>query len=517
MNLAQYLEDSARDHPNKIAVRYEGQQVTFQELDGNCNRMARGLRDLGLGPGDRCVVMMPNSIHCITVYYALAKVGAVLVLVNFLYRMHELEHILTDSKPKAFIGSEPYLGEIRKIMNKVEGPPIRLAIGISEDSEFMDLEKSYSEKKEFSMYQADDNDTLNIIYTSGTTGVPKGVMLTHRNLARNARILAEMRGTIDPKTVVIGALPLYHVYGITSVMNVSMYLGLTIKLLALFEPEKVIEAIEEEEQTIFFGVPTMLNRLIHVASENPPKRASLRFCISGGASLPVEFLKRFETLFKTEIHEGYGLSEAPVCIENPYGKVTKPGSIGLPIPEFSARIVDDNGDDVPRGEVGELLVKGPAVMKGYLNRPEETADTIKDGWLYTGDIARMDEDCYIYIVDRKKELVIRGGYNVYPREIEEVLYQIPDILEAAVFGVPHEDLGEEVAAVLVLKEGAQIDNEAIQGYVKERVAPYKYPRIIKIVKEPLPKTGSGKILKKEVKKQYSSCDYSATPRHQFQL
>jgi len=276
-------------------------------------------------------------------------------------------------------------------------------------------------------------------------------------------------------------------------MNVSMYLGLTVELFPLFEPEKVIEVIEEEEQTIFFGVPTMLNRLIRLASESPPKRASLRFCISGGASLPVEFLHRFETLFKTKIHEGYGLSEAPVCVENPYGKVTKPGSIGLPIPEFSARIVDNDGNDVPQGEVGELLIKGPGVMKGYLNRPEETRETIKDGWLCTGDIARMDEDHYIYIVDRKKELVIRGGYNVYPREIEEVLYQIPDIVEAAVFGIPHEDLGEEVAAVLVVKEAAQIDTGAIQDYVKERVAPYKYPRIIKIVKEPLPKTGSGNV------------------------
>ncbi|UCF82944.1 MAG: AMP-binding protein, partial [Desulfobacteraceae bacterium] len=384
------------------------------------------------------------------------------------------------------------------------GTSLRFALGVEQGQDFMDLEKVYSVKKEFLTYPADDNDTLNIIYTSGTTGVPKGVMLTHGNLALNAQILAEMRGELDPKTVVIGVLPLYHVYGITSVMNVSMYLGFTIELFSHFEPEKVIEVIEQEEQTIFFGVPTMLNRLIQVTSETPPKRHSLRFCISGGASLPVEFLKRFEILFKTEIHEGYGLTEAPVCVENPYVKVTKPGSIGLPIPEFTARIVDNNGDDVQQGEVGELLINGPAVMKGYLNRPDETRATIKNGWLYTGDMARMDEDHYIYIVDRKKELVIRGGYNVYPREIEEVLYQIPDILEAAVFGIPHEDLGEEVAAVVFLKDGAQMATDTIKNYVKERVAPYKYPRVIKIVKEPFPKTGSGKILKKEVKKQYSS-------------
>lgn len=499
MNLAHYLENSARLFPDKVALRFEGQQVTFQELDIACNHLAHGLSKLGLAPGDRGVVMMPNSIHQVTVYYALAKIGAIVVPVNFLYRKYELEHIIGDSKPKAFVGAEPYLEEIRRILSKGDASPLRIASGVKGDHTFMDLENVYSGKSDFSAYPADDDDTVNLLYTSGTTGVPKGVMLTHRNLARNAKILAEMRGQLDPNTVVIGALPLYHVYGITSVMNVSMYLGLAIELFSQFEPEKVIEVIEREEQTIFFGVPTMLNRLVQLASENPPKRASLRFCISGGASLPVEFLHRFETLFKTEIHEGYGLTEAPVCVENPYGRATKPGSIGLPIPEFSARIVEGSGHDVRQGEVGELLIKGPAVTKGYWDRPEETRETIKDGWLYTGDMARMDEDHYIYIVDRKKELIIRGGYNVYPREIEEVLYQIPDILEAAVFGVPHEDLGEEVAAVVFLKEGSTMDTKAIQGYVKERVAPYKYPRIIKVTKEPLPKTGSGKILKKEVK------------------
>lgn len=504
MNLAQYLEDSARNHPDKSAIRYEGQEVTFQELNRICNRLANGLTDLGLSPEDRCVVMLPNSLESITVYYALAKIGAIVISVNFLYRMYELEHIVNDSKPKAFIGSEPYLEEISKVFRKGAGPSIRLALGVSEESEFMGLEKVYSDQDEFSTYRADDDDALNILYTSGTTGVPKGVMLTHKNLARTAKILAEMRGKSDPRTVVIGVLPLYHIYGITSVMNVSMYLGLTLELFSHFEPEKVIQVAEGEEVTVLFAVPTMYNRLIQYAYENPPKRSSLKFCISGGASLPVEFLHRFENIFKTKIYEGYGLTEAPVCVENPYGKLTKPGSIGLPIPEFSARIVDEKGSGVGQGEMGELTIKGPGVMKGYLNLPKETEETIKDGWLYTGDIARMDEDGYIYIVDRKKDLVIRGGYNVYPREIEEVLYQIPDILEAAVFGVPHGDLGEEVAAVVVLKEGAQIDTKGIQEYVKERVAPYKYPRMITIANELLPKSGSGKILKREIRKQYAS-------------
>ena len=500
MNLAEYLENSAYKHPDKPAVRHEGQRVTFEELNRRCNHLANGLGDLGLGPGDLCLVMMPNSIDYISLYYAIAKLGATIISVNFLYKSHELEHIFTDSEPKAFIGAEPDLAEIRKVFEKAGEPPIKLALGAKEGDVFQNLKKAYSDKESFSIYPTEDQDTLNILYTSGTTGVPKGVMLTHRNLARNAKILAEMRGFIEPGTIVIGVLPLYHIYGITSVMNVSMYLGLTIELFSKFEPDDVIEVIEKEAHTIFFGVPTMLNRLIQVASETPPKRSSLKFCISGGASLPVEFIKRFESIFQTKIHEGYGLTEAPVCVENPYGRETKPGSIGRPIPEFSARIVDEQGADVPLGEVGELLIKGPAVMKGYLNRPEETKQTITKGWLHTGDIVRMDEDQYVYVVDRKKELIIRGGYNVYPREIEEVLYQIPEILEAAVYGIPHKDLGEEVAAVVVLKEGAQITPHTIKAFVKERVAPYKYPRVIEISQELLPKSGSGKILKKEVKK-----------------
>lgn len=502
MNLASYLENCAQNHPVKIAVRFQGTQVTFGWLDDQCSRLANGLKAMDLSAGDRCVVLMPNSIEMIIVYYALAKLGAVLIPVNFLYRFHELEHIVADSKPKAFIGAEPYLKEISRVFRETnEGPSIRLALNGGKGSGFEDLKDAFSIDTKFFTHPTEGNDTFNIMYTSGTTGVPKGVMLTHRNLGENARILAGMRGIIEPDTVIIGVLPLYHIYGITSVMNVSMYLGLTMHLFPHFDPGDVIRVIENEKRTILFAVPTMYNRLIRKAEENPPKRVSLKFCVSGGSSMPIELLKRFETIFKTKIHEGYGLTEGTVCIENPYGHPAVPGSIGRPIPEFSARIVDEKGKDVVQGETGELIIKGPGVMKGYLNRPLDTKETIRDGWLHTGDIARMDAMGYIYIVDRKKDLVIRGGYNVYPREIEELLYQIPDILEAAVFGMPHEELGEELAAVVVLKEGAQVEPDAIRQYVKDRVAPYKYPRMVIIERDPLPKSGSGKILKKDVKEK----------------
>jgi long-chain acyl-CoA synthetase len=445
---------------------------------------------------------MPNSIQVIIIYYALAKLGAVIVPVNFLFKKYELEHILSDAKPKAFIGAEPYLTEILPAMQHAYEPTLKYAIGAREGSNFLDLDSVFTNQDAFELFAAQDDDSLTILYTSGTTGVPKGVMLTHANHASEARILAKMRGKLDPEVVVIGVLPLYHIYGITSVINVSIYLGCTIELLTHFDPERVLEIAQTEKQTILFGVPTMYNRLIQVASQNPPQNSSLKFCVSGGASLPVEFLHRFEKLLSTKIFEGYGLTEAPVCVENPYGSVTKPGSIGLPIPEFSVKIIDNDGNDVPPGANGELLIKGPGVMKGYMNRPDETYKTIRDGWLHTGDIARMDEDNYIYIVDRKKDLVIRGGYNVYPREIEEVMYQMPEILEVAVFGVPHDDFGEEVAAVVVLQEDARIEPDEIREFVKQRVAPYKYPRIIQIVPEALPKSGTGKILKKEIRKKF---------------
>ena len=502
MNLASYLENSAERSPAKVAIRFENENITYQELNNDCNRLANGLKDSGLAPGDRCLVMLPNSTSIVKVYYALAKMGAIAVPVNFLFRQHELTHIISDAKPKAFIGSSDYLDEICKVLDQNGGPEILLATGEPGDSRFNKLDSAYADQATFSTHPAAEDDALSIIYTSGTTGVPKGVMLTQKNLVSNSTTISNIRGTIEPDTVIIGVLPLFHIYGINSVLNSSMYMGLTVKLFPQFDPEGVIEVIEKENRTILFAVPTMYNRLLNIAENNPPKKNSLKFCVSGGASLPVEIMKQFTDLFGATIYEGYGLTEAPVCVENPFGQPTHVGSIGKPIPEFSAKIINSEGVEMKQGEVGELAVKGPGVTKGYLNLPDATEKTIQDGWLHTGDIARMDEEGYFYIVDRKKDLIIRGGYNIYPREIEEVLYQIPEISEVAVYGIPHADLGEEIAAVVVLKEGAQISWEMIQAFVKERVAPYKYPRVVNIVSDPLPKSGSGKILKKEIRKIY---------------
>jgi long-chain acyl-CoA synthetase len=442
--------------------------------------------------------MMPNAIEWAIVYYALAKVGAVVLPVNFLYKVGELEHIFKDSGARAFIGHKDYLEYPRQVMVHLPKMDLRIAQGVSNDQGFIPLEDLFADEGTFDPFPTRDDDTWAIIYTSGTIGHPKGAMLSHYNLANNAMTVANMR-SIDPDDVVFGVLPLFHIYGQTSTFNASIYLGLTIRLWPHFDAEELFFAIEEEESSILIAVPTIFNRLVELAEARSPRRSGLRFCVSGGASLPVEVLRRFEDRFHTIIYEGYGLTEcSPVCVENPFGRQTRPGSIGFAIPGFEARIVNDQDEDVSIGTIGELIIHGPGVMKGYFNQPEATAETLRGGWLHTGDLARMDEDRYIYIVDRKKEMIIRGGYNVYPREIEEILYTHPDVMEAAVVGVPHPDLGEEVAAVVVLHQGACTTSEELRQFVKERVAPYKYPRRIQLLKE-LPKSHTGKILKRAIR------------------
>ncbi|MBW1784944.1 MAG: AMP-binding protein, partial [Deltaproteobacteria bacterium] len=420
MNLAQLLIESAAHRPDHPAVIFGDQQVTYSDLNRRTDALAWGLKERGLGPGDIAVLMMPSSIDWIIAYYALAKLGAVVLPVNFLYRTEELTHIFQDSGARAFIGRPDHLAYAGPLVQTSGQFDLALTSGEETPEGFESLKEVFLDRGPFAAYDARDDDTFAVIYTSGTTGLAKGAMLTHQSLSSNARTVADMRYT-EPHDICLGVLPLFHIYGQTSTLNASLYLGLTIRLWEHFEAEAVFTAIETEASSILIAVPTIFNRLAEMAAETPPVRSSLRFCVSGGASLPVEILKRFEKAFDVTIYEGYGLTEcSPVCVENPYGRPTKPGSIGVPIPGFEARIADEKDQDVFKGEVGELIVRGPGVMKGYLNQPEATAETLRGGWLHTGDLARQDEDGYIFIVDRKKEMIIRGGYNVYPREIEEV-------------------------------------------------------------------------------------------------
>jgi len=504
MNIAQLLMEGVKKRGNHTAVHFGRQTVTYDELNNKVDGLAFGFIRLGVEPGDVCVLMMPNSIEWIVVYFALAKVGAVVLPVNFLYREGELTHIFKDSGARVFIGHSDYLEHPCQAMKPLPKMDLRIALGVNGKEGFgfgfVPLEKLFVDEKVriFPIYPVKDEDIWAIIYTSGTTGLPKGAMLTHGNLTSNAMTVAGLRIT-DPNDVVFGVIPLYHIYGQTCVLNASLYPGLTVRLWPQFDDKELFDAIEAERSSILLAVPTILNRLLALADSRPPKRSGLRFCISGSASLPAEILNRFQETFQTVIYEGYGLTEcSPVCVENPHDQPTRPGSIGVPIPGFEARIVTEKDEDTPLGEVGELIIRGPGVMKGYINQPETTARILANGWLHTGDLARMDEDGYFYIVDRKKDMIIRGGYNVYPREIEEVLYTHPAVAEAAVIGIHHPDLGEEVAAVVVFRQGEQITAEELQQFVKERVAPYKYPRKIHLMDE-LPKSHTGKILKRAIK------------------
>jgi long-chain acyl-CoA synthetase len=337
-----------------------------------------------------------------------------------------------------------------------------------------------------------------ILYTSGTTGQPKGAELTHGGLTTNARIAAETLVEADSSDVIMGCLPLFHVFGLTCGLNASVIASSTLTLLPRFTPEKALEIIQRDSVTIFEGVPTMYAAMLHYPGADASQTQTLRLCISGGAALPVEILRGFEEKFGCIILEGYGLSEtSPVASFNHPNRTRKAGSIGTPIVGVEMRLVTDTGEDVQPGGVGEIAIRGHNVMKGYWRKPEATAAAIPDGWFRTGDLARQDEDGYYFIVDRKKDLIIRGGYNVYPREIEEVLHEHPAVAEAAVIGIKHSELGEEVGAAVALKPAATATPEELRAFVKERVAAYKYPRHVWIEAE-LPKGPTGKILRREV-------------------
>jgi long-chain acyl-CoA synthetase len=368
-------------------------------------------------------------------------------------------------------------------------------ISVSPD-DFTDLLAAHEPATDVADREPDD--TVVLLYTSGTTGQPKGAELTHANLAGNARTTAETLLENSTDDVIMGCLPLFHVFGLTCGLNTAVLRGSTLTLIPRFDGAKALSVIERDKVTIFEGVPTMFSAMLHSPDAEKADVSSLRLCVSGGSAMPVEVMRSFEEKFGCIILEGYGLSEtSPVASFNHPHAERKPGSIGTPIAGVEMRLVDDDGKDVPAGEVGEIAIRGENVMTGYWQRPEETAKAIPDGWFRTGDLARQDEDRYFFIVDRKKEMIIRGGYNVYPREIEEALYEHPAVAEAACIGIAHPELGEEVAAAVALKPGASAEVDELRDFVKERVAAYKYPRHLWLV-DTLPKGPTGKILRRSV-------------------
>ncbi|WP_354698403.1 Long-chain-fatty-acid--CoA ligase [Paraconexibacter sp. AEG42_29] len=490
-SLATFLVDSAARDPDHPALQLDDFVMTYAELDVATQHVAGMLSAKGIGPGDRVGVMLPNVPHFAIAYYGILRAGGVVVPMNVLLKGRETAFYLKDPGAKAVFAWADFAEAAQTGAEEAGAECI-----VVDPAGFRELVASFPAEAATPVERAGD-DTAVILYTSGTTGTPKGAELTHDNMRRNALAAVGLFG-VGSDAVVLGALPLFHSFGQTCGLNATMAGGGVLTLIPRFEPGKALEIIQRDKVNVFEGVPTMYGAMLNHPDAGSFDTSTLKVCASGGASMPVELMKGFEEQFNCKILEGYGLSEtSPVASFNHPDKERKAGSIGTPIEGVEMRVVDDGGEPVAAGEVGEIAIKGHNVMKGYWGRPDATAETMKDGWFLTGDMAKIDEDGYFFIVDRKKDLIIRGGYNVYPREIEEVLYEHPAVREAAVVAMPHPDLGEEVGAAVALKDGAEATEEELQGFVKDQVAAYKYPRLVWFVDE-LPKGPTGKILKREI-------------------
>jgi long-chain acyl-CoA synthetase len=490
-NLAANLVNTAAEHGDRPAVKQGDAVLTYRQLDGATTHIAGMLKVKGVEPGDRVGIMLPNVAYVPVIYYGILRAGAVIVPMNPLLKGREVAFHLRDSGARLLFAWAD-MAEAAQAGAEEEGAEcILVAPGEFE-------QQVGAAEPDTDVVERAEDDTAVILYTSGTTGQPKGAELTHGNMGRNAQVSLDLFG-YGPDGVLLGALPLFHSFGQTCCMNAAIRGGACLVLLARFDPGEALRIIQDDQVTVFAGVPTMYTAMLHHPERDAYDTSRLEVCASGGSAMPGEVLRGFEDAFETKVLEGYGLSEtSPVASFNHPDRERKIGSIGTPIEGVEMKVVDDEGEDVAQGEVGEIAIRGHNVMKGYWNKPDATRDVLSaDGWFRTGDMARVDEEGYFFIVDRKKDLIIRGGYNVYPREIEEVLYEHPAVREVAVVAVPHESLGEEVGAAVALKEDAAATPEELRDFVKERVAAYKYPRQIWIVDD-LPKGPTGKILKREV-------------------
>jgi long-chain acyl-CoA synthetase len=490
-NLSSVLAQAAADHGERPAVRLDDLVLSYSQLRDAAGRAASLLSSLGVAPGDRVGVMLPNVPAFPIAFYGALAAGAIVVPMNPLLKNREVAHYVGDSGAKvafawlqaAVEAAKGAAGTGAQVLEIDEPDLHTLLAGLAPAPSMAD--------------QAGDDDAV-ILYTSGTTGTPKGAELTHANLIRNAELAAATMLNAGPGDVTMGCLPLFHVFGLTCALNATIIGGGTLTLLPRFEAGQALEIIGRDQVTIFEGVPTMYAAMLHHRAHASADTSSLRTCISGGAAMPLEIMRRFEQTFGCMILEAYGLSEtSPVASFNHPDRVRKPGSIGTPMEGVEMRVVDGEGASLPVGEVGEIAIRGHNVMKGYWGKPGATAEAIPDGWFRTGDLAKADADGYFFIVGRQKDLIIRGGYNVYPREIEEVLHEHQAVAEVAVISIPHAELGEEVGAAVELKPGATATPAELRAFARERVAAYKYTRHVWLVRE-LPKGSTGKILHREV-------------------
>jgi long-chain acyl-CoA synthetase len=489
-NLAESLLDMALKEGRRPALRMGDAALTYEEFCEAAGRVATAFDRLDVAPGDRVGLVLPNVTAFPIIYYGALLAGAAVVPMNPLLKAREIQYYLENSGARVVIAA----ADVAAAAVEAAGDVGITAVVVDP---VRPLELMASRARTDSVAR-DDEDNAVILYTSGTTGPPKGAQLTHGNLAGNARTTADTLLETTPDDTIMGCLPLFHVFGLTCGLTSAVLSGATLSLLPRFQGDAALSLLEEDQVTVFEGVPTMFAAILHAPERGNFDLSRLRLCVSGGAAMPVEVMTSFEKEFGCTVLEGYGLSEtSPVVSFNHPHAPRKAGSIGTPIAGVEMRLLDDRGNDVVPGEVGEIAVRGPNVMKGYWAKPDATQNAMPDGWFRTGDLARQDDDGYFFIVDRKKEMIIRGGYNVYPREIEEALYEHPAVAEAASVGIPHPDLGEEVGAAVVLKPGMTADANELREWTKARVAAYKYPRHVWLV-ESLPKGPTGKILRRAV-------------------
>lgn len=522
-----HLERAAWDFPQLTATEFMGARLTYRQLADQVSRFAASLSQLGVKAGDRVAIMLPNCPQTIIAYYAVLSIGAVVVMTNPMYVEREMIHQFNDSGAKVLVGLDHLFPRIAKVWK--ETPVEKLVITSIRDYLPFPLNLLYplkAKKQKLNMKvpyggsihsfkrlvedspgnpprpEIDMEDVAALQYTGGTTGVAKGVMLTHNNLVVNVAQVSLWLPVLERgKERFLCVLPFFHVFGMSTAMNWPICIGATMTLLPRFEIKDFLKTVAKTRPTIALLVPTIFTAMVNYPEISKYDISSINYVVSGSAPLPVEIMNRFEQLTGSVILEGYGLTEAsPVTHVNPVQSKRKAGSIGIAIPSTDARIMDlETGTKEQQvGQPGELVIKGPQVMKGYWNMPEETADTLKDGWLHTGDIAYMDEDGYVFIVDRKKDMIIAGGFNIYPRDIDEVLYEHPKIADAVSIGVPDEYRGETVKVFVVVKPGEMLTEEEVIAHCEERLASYKVPRLVEF-RDQLPKTMVGKVLRKELR------------------
>lgn len=519
LNLAVLLENTASWTPDKTAIIFNDTKLTYAQVNAYASMVAGGLAERGIGVGDKVALSCLNLPYFPIAYYGILKAGATVVPLNVLLKPREIAYHLNDSDAKAYIcfegndvlpmGTMGHAG-----FNEVDGCEHFVLItadpaapspieGVQTMGQMM-----HGQSPDFPSVNTSTEDTAVILYTSGTTGNPKGAELTHSNMVMNARLAENMYASQD-NDVSLVVLPLFHSYGQTTQMNSGFYLGQTLTLLPRFDADAALAIMDRDDVTIFAGVPTMywaiLNHPDAQKYDLDKIAKNLRLCFTGGASMPVEVMKDFEAKYGVEILEGYGLSEtSPLATFHRLGLERKPGAVGPAVWGVTVKVFDEEGNEVPTGELGEIVIRGHNTMKGYYNKPDATAKAFRTGWFHTGDIGRMDEDGYVYIVDRVKDMLIRGGFNVYPREIEEVLMTHEAVSLATVIGVPDDQYGEEVKAYVILKEGAPaITEDEMIAWSKENMAAYKYPRYIEF-RDALPMTATGKILKRELRAELDS-------------